>query len=136
MWPDFTNPWNHSIDRGLSDFHRAQRFVTSGLWQLPRLAGQSPAAKALAGGWSVAGVLTLLTDRMDSAVMDAAGPGLRPALLDGDQPAPALCSYLQALWRSPGFTLKHWRRMLYAAAVLLGGRPLAEPFDRRRMNTH
>jgi len=57
-------------------------------------------------------------------------------LLDGGQPAPALRSYFQALWRSPGFTLRHWRRMLYAAAVLLGGKPLAESYQRRRMQTH
>lgn len=61
LWPDFTNPWDHDIDRGLSDFHRAHRFVTSGLWQLPGLRGQSPLTKAIASGWSLAGVLTLQT---------------------------------------------------------------------------
>jgi Glycosyl transferase family 2 len=57
-------------------------------------------------------------------------------LLDGGQPAPALRSYFQAFWRSPGFTLKHWRRMLFAAAILLGGKPLAESYKHRRMQTH
>jgi glycosyltransferase involved in cell wall biosynthesis len=57
-------------------------------------------------------------------------------LLDGGQPAPALRSYFQALWRSPGFTLKHWRRILYASVVLLGGKPLAESYNRRRMQIH
>jgi glycosyltransferase involved in cell wall biosynthesis len=57
-------------------------------------------------------------------------------LLDGGHPAPALRSYFQALWRSPGFTLKHWRRILYAAAVLLGGKPLAESIQRRRMQAN
>ena len=61
LWPDFTNPWNHSIDRGLSDFHRAHRFVVSGLWQLPRLSGHPAATRAIAGGWNMAGVLTLQT---------------------------------------------------------------------------
>jgi hypothetical protein len=61
LWPDFTNPWDHSIDRGLSDFHRTHRFVTSGYWQLPGLRGQSGLLKTLLGGWNMAGVLTLQT---------------------------------------------------------------------------
>jgi hypothetical protein len=40
-------------------------------------------------------------------------------LLDGGQPGPALKSYLQALLRSPGFALQHWRRILYALASLV-----------------
>ena len=59
LWPDFTDPFNHSIDYGLSDFDRQQRFVVSGLWELPRLTSHSPLLKALSGGWDLAGVLTL-----------------------------------------------------------------------------
>jgi Glycosyl transferase family 2 len=53
-------------------------------------------------------------------------------LLDGGQPAAALRSYLQALWRSPRFTLQHWRRMLYAIASLAGARSVADRYSNRR----
>lgn len=53
-------------------------------------------------------------------------------LLDGGQPGPALRSYLQALWRSPRFTLQHWRRITYAAASLAGAGSLADRFSSRR----
>lgn len=56
-------------------------------------------------------------------------------LLDGGQPAESLRSYLQALWRSPRFTLQHWRRMLYALASLAGARSLAERYSHRRLPT-
>ncbi len=46
--------------------------------------------------------------------------------LDGDQPAKALQFYARALLASPRYALKHWRRMLYAAAALLGFRRLAD----------
>jgi glycosyltransferase involved in cell wall biosynthesis len=46
-------------------------------------------------------------------------------LLDGDQPGPALRSYLHALRLKPAFALKHWHRMLYALLSLAGGRRLA-----------
>jgi glycosyltransferase involved in cell wall biosynthesis len=52
-------------------------------------------------------------------------------LLDGGQPAAALRSYLQALWRSPRFALQHWHRMLYAAASLAGARSLADRYSHR-----
>jgi hypothetical protein len=52
-------------------------------------------------------------------------------LLDGGEPAPALRSYLQALWRSPRFTLQHWRRMLYAVASLAGAGSLADRYSHR-----
>lgn len=57
LWPRYTNPSNFAIDRGLSDFHRTHRFVTSGLWQLPRVSG-SAALKTIADGWSLAGVFS------------------------------------------------------------------------------
>ena len=56
-------------------------------------------------------------------------------LLDGGQPAESLRSYLSALWRSPRFTLQHWRRMLYALASLAGAGSLAERYSHRRLPT-
>jgi hypothetical protein len=53
-------------------------------------------------------------------------------LLDGGQPAAALRSYLQALWRNPRFAMQHWRRMLYAAASLAGAGSLADRYSHRR----
>lgn len=53
-------------------------------------------------------------------------------LLDGGQPGPALASYRQALRRSPGFTLQHWRRILYALASLAAGGRLRGPLERLR----
>lgn len=50
--------------------------------------------------------------------------------LDGGQPAPALRYYARALVTSPGYALKHWHRMLYAASVvtfsLLGAGRMAD----------
>jgi len=59
LWPTYSNPQNHNADRGLSDFNRKHRFVSSGLWELPRLNGSSPAARMVAGGWSLSGILIL-----------------------------------------------------------------------------
>jgi GT2 family glycosyltransferase len=53
-------------------------------------------------------------------------------LLDGEQPGPALRAYGRALLRSPGFTLQHWHRMLYALLSLAGGKGLAELYYRLR----
>ena len=57
QWPSYTNPNNFQIDRGLSDFHRTHRFVTSGLWLVPRVF-ESRALSAIADGWSLAGVVS------------------------------------------------------------------------------
>jgi hypothetical protein len=51
-------------------------------------------------------------------------------LLDGGFPAPSLRAYARALRLSPGFALKHWHRMLYAALSMLGGKRLAEWYYR------
>lgn len=51
-------------------------------------------------------------------------------LLDGGAPWPALKTYLQALFLRPGYTLKHWHRMLYAVLVILG---LGKSADRLAM---
>ncbi len=60
LWPNYTNPYNFAMDRGLSDFHRRHRFVVSGLWQLPRVSGAA-ALKAVADGWNISGVLSAQT---------------------------------------------------------------------------
>ncbi|MGH9629544.1 MAG: TonB-dependent receptor domain-containing protein, partial [Bryobacteraceae bacterium] len=59
LWPDFSNPFDHSHDRGLSDFHHEHRFVTSWLWELPRLTSYSPVVKGVLGGWALSGALSL-----------------------------------------------------------------------------
>lgn len=53
-------------------------------------------------------------------------------LLDGDQPGPALKSYLKALRRDPRYTLQHAHRMLFALASLLGGRAVRRAYERYR----
>jgi hypothetical protein len=50
-------------------------------------------------------------------------------LLDGGQPKESLQAYFTALRAWPSYTLKHWHRMLYAAALLLGLKPISEPGD-------
>ncbi len=45
--------------RGLSDFDRRQRFVTSGVYQLPFFANSSGATKTALGGWEASGVIVL-----------------------------------------------------------------------------
>ena len=45
--------------RGLSDFDRRQRFVTSAVYQLPFFAGASGFEKAALGGWEASGVIVL-----------------------------------------------------------------------------
>ncbi|MCC6263253.1 MAG: TonB-dependent receptor [Bryobacterales bacterium] len=59
LWPNYTNPNDFGFDRGLSDFDRRHRFVASGLFELPRFGTQPPLVRFLAGGWSLAGVMTL-----------------------------------------------------------------------------
>ncbi len=45
--------------RGLSDFDRRHRFVTSAVYDLPTLAGGSKIVKGVMGGWVTSGVITL-----------------------------------------------------------------------------
>jgi hypothetical protein len=59
LWPDYTNPFNFRQDYGLSDFHHKHRFVTSWLWQLPRLPGTPGLVRGVFGGWDFNGALTL-----------------------------------------------------------------------------
>ncbi len=59
QWPQFPDPFYFRQNRGLSDFYHHHRFVTSGLWQMPRLASEPALVKAIAGNWSLSGVLIL-----------------------------------------------------------------------------
>ena len=58
-------PWNfagrHQYDRGPSEFDHTQRFVTSYVYDLPKLASRNSFIKTLAGGWQVSGILTYQT---------------------------------------------------------------------------
>ncbi len=47
------------LERGLANFHHAQKFVAYGTWALPRLAGSNRFAQAVAGGWEVTPLLLL-----------------------------------------------------------------------------
>jgi hypothetical protein len=93
LWPSNTDPAHHNIDRGLSDFHRAHRFVTSGVWQLPKLAGSPLAARMALGGWSLSGSMILqsgpffaIRSGRDNSF---SGVGLDRADLAGDITRPA-----------------------------------------------
>lgn len=46
--------------------------------------------------------------------------------LDGDQPSQALRFYSKAIGYSPGYTLKHWHRIVYSMLSLLGAKKLAD----------
>lgn len=53
-------------------------------------------------------------------------------LLDGGQPGDALRSYGVALRNDPAYALKHWRRMLFAVASLVGGKRITQWYARQR----
>jgi hypothetical protein len=55
----FNDQTNARDSRGLSDFDRRQRFVTSAFYQLPFFLHAGGFAGAALGGWEVSGVLTL-----------------------------------------------------------------------------
>jgi hypothetical protein len=52
-------------------------------------------------------------------------------LLDGGQPGSALRSYLRALATSPGYALRHWHRILYAFASLIGFKGTLDQVNQR-----
>jgi hypothetical protein len=56
-------PWyfpdSTKFDRGLSDFDPAHRFVTSAVWQTPKMT--NPVLRALASNWDVGGIVTAQT---------------------------------------------------------------------------
>lgn len=49
-------------------------------------------------------------------------------LLDGGQPGPALQAYAKAFLSDPAYTLKHWRRIVFALLSLVGGRSLGNAY--------
>jgi hypothetical protein len=49
-------------------------------------------------------------------------------LLDGGQPGPALQAYRKAFLSDPAYTLKHWRRIVYALLSLVGGKSLGNAY--------
>jgi hypothetical protein len=59
QWPSFINPNDHRHNRGLSDFHRAHRFVSSGLWEMPKLTGSAAPVRHALGGWALSGAVIL-----------------------------------------------------------------------------
>lgn len=63
---------NASASRGLSDFDRRQRFVTSGVYQLPFFSHTDGVTKTALGGWEASGVLVLQSGAPFS-VYDPAG---------------------------------------------------------------
>ena len=93
LWPDYSNPFDFSHDRGLSDFNHTHRFVASGLWQLPALSDYSALVRTLAGGWNLGGVLALQSGQPFSIRSgqdnSLSGVGLDRADLVGDPSRPA-----------------------------------------------
>jgi len=55
----FNDQTNARDSRGLSDFDRRHRFVTSALYQLPFFGHANGLARTALGGWEISGVLTL-----------------------------------------------------------------------------
>ena len=56
----FTDPLDHNLDRALADFDAPQRFVLSGIWNLPFDRGirGNGFMKKVAGGWQANGIVT------------------------------------------------------------------------------
>jgi hypothetical protein len=67
------NDQNNARDsRGLSDFDRRQRFITSAVYQLPFFAHANGFTGGALGGWEISGVLTLQTG-LPFTPIDSAG---------------------------------------------------------------
>jgi hypothetical protein len=66
------NQTDGAASRGLSDFDRRQRFVTSGVYQLPFFASSSGITKAALSGWEASGVL-ILQSGTPFSIYDPAG---------------------------------------------------------------
>ncbi|MBL8212618.1 MAG: TonB-dependent receptor [Bryobacterales bacterium] len=67
LWPSYSNPQNFRADRGLSDFHRAHRFVLSGLWQIPGTPANA-VFRTLVAGWGLGGVFQMQSGQPFSAL--------------------------------------------------------------------
>jgi hypothetical protein len=66
------NQTDARASRGLSDFDRRHRFVTSAVYQLPFFASASGFTKAALGGWQASGVL-ILQSGAPFSILDAGG---------------------------------------------------------------
>jgi hypothetical protein len=66
------NQTDAAASRGLSDFDRRQRFVTSGSYQLPFFTAAHGVTKAALGGWEASGVL-ILQSGAPFSILDPAG---------------------------------------------------------------
>ncbi len=53
------NPFNIRAERGPSDLDRTHRFVSSLVYELPKLTGANALARRIFGGWEVNGIITL-----------------------------------------------------------------------------
>jgi hypothetical protein len=93
------DPYNAGLDRGLSSFDLAQRFVGSFVWKLPFGRGRAigaalpGAVNALVGGWQLSGVFVAQSGSpfsvlMNCADINAQGNNCRPnRIASGDLPA-------------------------------------------------
>lgn len=80
------NPRNFGLDRGLSSFDRAHRFVGTAVWEVPfKLPPQirSRATEAILSGWQISGIFTANTGApfsvlMNCATINADGNNCRP----------------------------------------------------------
>lgn len=52
--------------------------------------------------------------------------------LDGNKPVDALKYYWRAFYHWPGYTAKHWHRMVYAVLSLFGGKSLSKMYYRNQ----
>ncbi|MGA7907456.1 MAG: carboxypeptidase-like regulatory domain-containing protein [Candidatus Sulfotelmatobacter sp.] len=66
------NQTDAAASRGLSDFDRRHRFVTSAVYQLPFFGNANGVAKAALGGWEASGVL-ILQSGAPFSILDPAG---------------------------------------------------------------
>jgi len=76
------DPRNVALDRGLSSFDRTNRFVASGVWEIPALK-ISELSRAILGGWQLSGVVvaqsgTPFSVLMPCATINAQGNDCRP----------------------------------------------------------
>jgi len=69
----FNDQTNARDSRGLSDFDRRHRFVTSAVYELPFFAHREGLIRTVAGGWEVSGVLTLQSGSPFTPVDSAGG---------------------------------------------------------------
>lgn len=90
-------PGRHQFDRGPSEFDHKHRFVTSFVWDMPKLAGSPALVRAIAGGWQMSGLLSAQTGGPVTVLAgrDLSGTALssdRGVFLGGNVYAKGACS--------------------------------------------